>query len=460
MLDTCGESPRTGVDCYALPFAPGGNSIVHQHAGKSWPHGPRQLVRSLAWLRLCAIAGQGLTIAFVVLVLDLSIPVGALCAGIAVLAAFSVLAYWRLTQQARIAAWEPVAHIAVDTLVLGYLLYLTGGASNPFISLLVMPITLAATALPLRSVSIVAVFSVGTYLFLMRHFVPLPQVSGEGASGVFNLHLTGMAISFAITAGMLGFFIARLARALRAQQAEAEHERERALRDQGILAIATQAASTAHELNTPLSTMRTLLGELARESGHQPTLAADIELLISQADRCRDILRQLVKVGSNQLSGVAERMSVGRLFDSTRDSFALLRPEVEVDSSLDPALATRLIDVVPALQHALVNLLNNAADASRACGESRVELRVGKELESLSVEVRDFGKGMRESDRSTAGMHFQTTKQDGLGLGLALANATADRYGGSLLANPAVGGGTRLRLLLPLKTLDNFAHES
>ena len=120
------------------------------------------VVRSLAWLRLCAIAGQGLTIAFVTWVLDLPIPVGSLCAGIAMLAVFSVLAFWRLRQRTRIAAWEPVAHIAVDTLVLGYLLYLTGGASNPFISLLVMPITLAATALPLRSVSIVAVLSVGT----------------------------------------------------------------------------------------------------------------------------------------------------------------------------------------------------------------------------------------------------------------------------------------------------------
>lgn len=437
-----------------------GDALVLQHAGKSWPHGPRQLVRSLAWLRLCAIAGQGLTIAFVTWVLDLPIPVGSLCAGIAMLAVFSVLAFWRLRQRTRIAAWEPVAHIAVDTLVLGYLLYLTGGASNPFISLLVMPITLAATALPLRSVSIVAVLSVGTYFFLMHHSQALPQVSGEGASGLFNLHLTGMAISFAITAGMLGFFIARLARALRAQQAEAEHERERALRDQGILAIATQAASTAHELNTPLSTMRTLLGELARESAQQETLAADVELLISQADRCRDILRQLVKVGSNQLSGVAERLSVARLFDSTRDSFALLRPEVEVEFRLDPDLAQRSIEVVPALQHALVNLLNNAADASRACGNTRVELVVGRDRESLAIDVRDHGKGMREADLSSAGMRFQTTKQHGLGLGLALANATADRYGGSLVAYPATGGGTRLRLLLPLKTLDNFTHES
>ena len=91
---------------------------------------------------------------------------------------------------------------------------------------------------------------------------------------------------------------------------------------------------------------------------------------------------------------------------------------------------------------------------------ARVELVVGRDRESLAIDVRDHGKGMREADLSSAGMRFQTTKQHGLGLGLALANATADRYGGSLVAYPATGGGTRLRLLLPLKTLDNFTHES
>ncbi|MCB1577137.1 MAG: sensor histidine kinase, partial [Xanthomonadales bacterium] len=209
-------------------------------SGQTWPHGSRQLLSTLAWLRLCAIGGQALTVAFVAAWLGIAIPVGALFAGIGVLAAFSLLAFWRLRRQTRVSATESMIHITIDTVVLGYLLYLTGGATNPFISLLVMPITLAATALPLRSVSIVAALAVTTYLLLMRFYVPLPEAVAVDTLSGFNLHLTGMAISFAITAGMLGYFIARLARALRAQQAEAELERERALRDEGILAIATQ----------------------------------------------------------------------------------------------------------------------------------------------------------------------------------------------------------------------------
>lgn len=429
------------------------------HDGRTWPHGPRQLVSTLAWLRLCAIGGQTLTIIFVAGVLELAIPTIALLAGVGVLAVFSLITFWRLNHHAKTGVWEPVAHIAIDTLVLGYLLYLSGGASNPFIFLLVMPITLAATALPLRSVAIVAVLSVATYLLLMRFHVPLPEVSDGNSVGAFGLHLTGMAISFAITAGMLGFFIARLARTLRSQQAEAELERERALRDEGILAIATQAASTAHELNTPLSTIRTLLGELSREHASDAALKDDFNLLIGQAERCRDILKELVKVGSNQLAGIAEWVTVAELCQATRDSFGLLRPEAEACVSIDETIGKRRIAIVPALHHAVVNLLNNAADASLANADPRVEMSVSGSADTLQLDVRDFGKGMNAAVQPKLGLRFETTKGDGLGLGLALANATAERFGGTLVAMPAEGGGTRQRLLLPLATLDNPRHE-
>ncbi len=434
--------------------------LTPNQAGRSWPHGPRQLVATLAWLRLCAVGGQLVTIAFVMQVLELPIPVGRLLSAIAALGLLNIVALWRLRLKSRMAGWEPVAHIAVDTLVLGYLLYLTGGASNPFVSLLVMPITLAATALPLRSVAAVATLAVVTYLLLMRFFVPLPEVSDAGNNGLFfNLHLTGMAISFAITAGMLGFFIARLARALRAKQAEAEFERVRALRDEGILAIATQAASTAHELNTPLSTIRTLLGELTREHAGSDTLKADFQILIGQADRCRDILRELVKVGSNQLAGVAEWISVAELCTATRDSFNLLRPEAEARFTIDEMLGARRIAVVPALHHAIVNLLNNAADASLANGDARVEMDTSADHDTLEIRVRDYGRGMHAAPKPSSGFGFQTTKRNGLGLGLALANATAERFGGTLNAETADGGGTRQCLRLPLARLDNPPHE-
>lgn len=428
-------------------------------AGNSWPHGPRQLVTTLTWLRLCAVAGQALTVAVVAGPLGMPVPAGPLLGGIILLGTFAMFAFWRLELRWRVSEAESVVHIAIDTIVLGYLLYLSGGATNPFVSLLVMPITLAATALPLRSVAIVATLAVAVYLALMRWHLPLPTQHAIGTPSGFRLHIIGMAISFAITAAMLGFFIARLARALRARQAEAEHERMRALRDEGILAIATQAASTAHELNTPLSTMSTLLAELAREHAADQALAADIELLRGQAARCRDILRELVKVGSNQLAGAPEATTIGAFAATALDSFRLLRPEIDVNRTLDPRLERHPIQVVPALRHALINLLNNAANASLANGFSVVELDIIENDDEFEMRIRDFGKGMAAGTQPTSGLRFETTKRDGLGLGLALAKATVERFGGSLAASAARDGGTEQHLRLPLSTLENGRHE-
>lgn len=428
-------------------------------SGRTWPHGPQQLVTTLAWLRLCAVAGQALTVGIVAGPLGVPVPVAPLLGGITLLGAFAMFAFWRLELRWRVSEVESVVHITVDTIVLGYLLYLTGGATNPFVSLLVMPITLAATALPLRSVAFVATLAVATYLVLMRWHLPLPTMHGFATPTGFRLHITGMAISFAITATMLGFFIARLARALRARQAEAERERLRALRDEGILAIATQAASTAHELNTPLSTMSTLLAEIARERAADTTLAADIELLRGQATRCRDILRELVKIGSNQLSGAAEATTIGAFASTALNSFHLLRPEIDVRSAIDPRLEGHPIKVVPALRHALINLLNNAADASLANGSSSVELSLVEKRDEFEMLIRDFGKGIAAGAQPTSGWRFETTKRDGLGLGLALAKATVERFGGSLAASAARDGGTEQHLRLPLSTLENGTHE-
>ena len=427
--------------------------------GRSWPHGPRQLASTLAWLRLCAVGGQALTVGIVAGPLGVPVPVAPLFGGIAVLATFALFAFWRLRQPWPVTAIESVAHITVDTVVLGYLLYLSGGATNPFVSLLVMPITLAATALPLRPVAFVATLAVATYVLLIRFHVPLPSMHAFGTPGGVHLHIIGMAISFAITATMLGFFIARLARALRAQQADAEHERVRALRDEGILAIATQAAGTAHELNTPLSTMSTLLAELARERSSDAVLAADIDLLRGQAARCRDILRELVKIGSNQLAGAPEATTIGAFAATALDSFRLLRPEIEVHSTIAGTLERYPIKVVPALRHALINLLNNAADASLANGSPVVELALVEKHDEFELLIRDFGKGMPAGAQPTSGLRFETTKRDGLGLGLALAKATVERFGGSLAASAARDGGTEQHLRLPLPARENPPHE-
>ncbi len=402
-------------------------------------------MRTLAWLRISAIAGQCAAVLAASRLLGLPIPELNLLVGIGFLAVFATFAAWRLVQPWPITEIETVAHIAVDTLLLGYLLYFTGGASNAFVTLLVLPIALSAAALSVPAVLAVASLSGLAYLGLLRWYVPLPPMAQGGPISDFSLHVAGTAANFLITAILLGFFINRLAQTLRLQQQEVQRVRERALRDEGILAIATQAAGAAHELNTPLATMCTLLPELRREHAGEPLLAEDLALLQGQVDRCRGILREMVAFGQAQLSQEPERVPLNGFVHSCLERFQLLRPEAELVLKIDPAISDTALRVPAGLRHALINLLNNAADASASRDSNAVELEIAGDRDWLVWIVRDHGPGF-EAEGAAVSLG-RTGKQTGLGLGLALAEATAERLNGELAAgNTPEGAEVRLRL--------------
>ncbi|MHA6204420.1 ATP-binding protein [Dyella soli] len=411
--------------------------------------GPRTLFRSLAWLRICAIAGQSSAVLVCALWMQLNIPLLPLLVGIGVLAVFAVFAAWRLAQPWPIREWETIVHVAVDTLILGYLLHFTGGASNPFIALLLVPIALGAAALSVGGVSAVAALAGVAYAVLLFWYVPLPVPMG-GTSGGFSLHVVGMGVNFVIMALLLGFFINRLARAVRLQQLEVQRVRERALRDEGILAIATQAAGAAHELNTPLSTMRTLLPELRREHVGDAALADDLALLEGQVDRCRTILREMVAFGKAQLSQEPEQITLASFIHGCLERFQLLRPEAELTLTQDKDAARIMLRTPPGLRHALLNLLNNAADASAMNQSQAVALTARRDGGWLELIVSDQGPGF--SATGELAVLGQSQKQTGLGIGLALAEATAERLEGELTTSNSEHGA-QMTLRLPLAVI-------
>ncbi len=401
------------------------------------------VARTLAWLRFSAVIGQTATVVFVSEGLGIALDTPRLYVGIAILGLFALAVRWRLAQPWPVSAGELMLHVAIDTVVLGWLLFLTGGATNPFAALLLLPITLVATALSPRHVIVVALMSLSTYLVLLRWNQPLPPL-GSG------LHLLGMAMSFLISACLLGWFISRLALVLRDNQTLAQRIRERALRDEGFLAIATQAAGAAHELNTPLSTMRTLVTELRREHT-EGVLAEDLALLDRQIERCRDSLRELVAAGKAQLAQTGERISVADFVNGCGDRLQLLRPEILYRVELPPDAAEWIVEVPAGLRHAVLNLMNNAAEASLANDSEAVDVTVAREGANLVLRVRDHGRGIPRAMR--LGTPFESSKSTGFGIGLALADATAERLGGELVIRDADGGGTETRLSVPLHSV-------
>lgn len=415
------------------------------HPSESSRFDARALVTATAWLRPCDAIGQALAVAVAVLWLRISVPLAPLAAGIGVLALATPVAFWRLRQAWPFRETEAFCHVAFDVLLLGWALYFTGGASNPFITLLLVPVALSAAALSVPAIASVTALAVAVYGVLIFTHVPLPDMPMQGSA--FRLHLTGMTVNFMIAILLLAVFIGRMNASLSTQREAIGRLRERALRDEGLVAIATQAAEAAHRLNTPLSTLRTLLPELGRGREDDAALRADLDVMTGEVERCRNILREMVEYGRGQLTDSVRSTTLGLYMHDNADRFRVLRPEAEVTTHLAPALRDQPIAVQPGLAHALFNLMQNALDASLRNGSNVVTLVACADARNVEFIIGDHGRGF--SADSATGLPVASRKPDGLGIGLVLARATVERMHGELHAS-SDAGGSRVCVRLPL----------
>jgi len=231
--------------------------------------------------------------------------------------------------------------------------------------------------------------------------------------------------------------------------------REQALRNEGIVALGTHAASLAHELNTPLGSMALLLDDLVVDYADDPRLAEEHALLKTLTGECRDRVRSLVQRARGEdlpmqtldvfLQGVLERWS-------------LTRPDVNID--VRGIIPTRLrLRANSGMEHLLLALLHNAADASASHAVNRVGMEVSYPSKGLSaggllIEIRDFGPGVDSALAPRLGRLFESGKAEGLGLGLALSHAAVEQLGGHLSLRPHVDGGSLTRVELPRQAFE------
>lgn len=130
------------------------------------------------------------------------------------------------------------------------LLYLTGGASNPLVSYYLVPVSIAAATLARQLSWAVAGLAFACYSLLLVWYRPVAALAPAMHHGDVNLHVLGMWANFAVSAGLISYFLVNMATELRRQQQHLTRQREEQLRDEQLLGIATLAAGAAHELGT------------------------------------------------------------------------------------------------------------------------------------------------------------------------------------------------------------------
>ncbi len=398
------------------------------------------IVRGITW------TGFLLAIIVGIELLAFDLPVTAVVSVVIAMGILNIVTWWRLGRPKAVNHFEYLAHLLADIAGLTLLFYFSGGSTNPFITYYLVPVTIAAATLPWRHAWIIAACSMAGYTYLMFFYHPIPQLGHINSDGPLSLHVLGMWLNFGLSAGLVTFFIYKMAHALRNRDKALSRTREAALRNEQVLAVATQAAGTAHELGTPLSTMAVLLNEMHQDAPHDSVLQQDIAILRQQVEVCKSRLQHLVATADRRRMAEPEILDAELWLAAVVQRWLVIRPDVSHFFDVAERRGRPWLAVDATLDQALTNLLNNAADAN----PEQIAIRLDWQDESVVIDIRDHGPGIAMSIADQLGDTFISTKSKGMGIGLFLTHATINRFGGGVSLYNHPEGGTLTEVTLPL----------
>jgi two-component system sensor histidine kinase RegB len=416
----------------------------------------RLKARTLIRLRWLSIGGQLATLAFVRFVPGFDFPLLACLGLIAMSAAVNVGLLLGLPPQRPTSEREAALQLSFDLLQLGGILFLTGGTDNPFTVLLIGPPLMAATTLSARYTVVVAGLAVAIS-FVEVWSLPLPWAPGEPLT-LPTLYRWGETIAVALGVTMIAAYAWRAAKEAMRMELALHAAETVVYREQRLSALGALAAAAAHELGTPLATIAVVAKEMSRESPPGP-MKEDAELISSQAQRCRDILRRLAEAPDAEET-VHWRLSLAQLLEEALDPHAAderIRVEWSVVGPPDtepPELSRR-----PEVVHALTSLIENAADFAK----SEVRLVGRYDDDMVGIEVRDDGPGFSPDIFAKLGEPYVTSRAAGenspsghlgMGLGLFIAKTLLERSGARLEFRNGRNGGAVVAIRWPRDAIE------
>lgn len=407
-------------------------------------------MQQLVQLRWIAVVGQVLTIGFVQFVLGVILPLPAMAIVIAALVALNLLSLLRLRLPFAVRQAELFLALLLDVAALTAQLYLSGGVTNPFISLFLLQVTLAAVLLQIRWAWTVMAFAVICFFALSLAHRPLALPASLSADP-FRLHLKGLLICFILDATLLVVFVNRISGNLRARDAHLAELRRQAVEEEHIVRMGLLASGAAHELGTPLATLSVILGDWQRMPALRaiPDLRGEIEEMQVAVGRCKSIISGILLSAGEARGEAAAVTTIGAFLGGIVEEWNGLHPECAL--SFEQHLGNTVPIVAdPTLKQVLFNLLNNAQEAR----SPRIRLTATRQGENLILAVSDDGPGFTPEMLEQLGNPYQSTKdRQGRGLGLFLVVNVVRKLGGHVTARNRAGGGATVALTLPLASI-------
>ncbi|HVY98269.1 MAG TPA: ActS/PrrB/RegB family redox-sensitive histidine kinase [Dongiaceae bacterium] len=412
-------------------------------------------LRTIIFIRWIAVVGQLATLLFVHYVMGYDLPIGWALATVAALAAITAGAQVRRKASARLTDRESALYFAFDMVQLSVLLYLTGGLNNPFAILILAPVTVSATTLSYRSTVGLSALAITCINALAVFHEPLPWTP-EGLKLPQNF-VTALAIALGLAVIFITSYVYRVAQESRRLSdalaaAQAALDRELSLSTLGAL-----AAAAAHELGSPLGTISLVSREMQRDLPPDSPLREDIDLLVSQSARCREILAELSRRPGQSPADHFGNVPLPLLIELAAEPHRRPHVALRIEEHPDPAdPVPPLVPRRPELLHGLGNLLQNAIEFAR----EEVKVDLWWNAEEIGVTISDDGVGFPPDLLDRLGDPYlsrpgdvkskQTERQgDHMGLGIFIAQHLIEQSGGMVTFTNNAYGGAEVQMSWP-----------
>lgn len=407
--------------------------LFQVHARSNWVR-----LRTLMVLRWLAVAGQAAAIFVAVQIYQIRIEVGLAALVITASVVANLISYYAYPENKRLSENEATLWLVFDIIQLSLLLYLTGGLNNPFAMLVLAPVTIASTVLHLRNTVFLGLTAISLLTIVSRYNVPL--VSEEGVILTLPvLFQFGFWVSLLISLVFLALYARQVTTEMHAM-GEALVATQLALsREQKLTDLGGVVAAAAHELGTPLATIKLVSSELMEELENHPELLEDAELIRAQADRCRDILLSMGRTGKDDLH--LRQAPIETIVREAAEPHLDRGKEVRfnVTPQEGASLTQPIIQRRPEIIHGLRNLIQNAVDFSR----SKVTVEMTWSQDVIDVRISDDGRGFPQSVIGRIGDPYVRRRRmsedgarrpgyEGMGLGLFIAKTLLERSGATL----------------------------
>ena len=389
-------------------------------------------ISRLLMLRSGAIAVQLIAVLSVYFLLDYQLALLPLLGVITLEAAFQLISLFAYRKVSHAKPSVMLMQLTADVLFLTILLSLSGGATNAFVSLLLLPIMIAAVTLREKGLAYIALLAIAAYSFLLIN-MPDHSMHQMNMSG----HFVGMWVNFVLSTSVIALVIGAMSRALKERERVIAKAREKQLRNEQLVTLDGAATQITHQLATPIANLQLLFEELLEEQPNN-TIVKQMQTPLEQ---CREQLNSFRALSEQiRVNNAKDQITITQLQTAINDAFVLQYPGQHIKWSTPSINAILLSDAM--LLPAILNLLQNAAIANQKQGKTELELswELDQQDQCIDLLIRDFGDGFTPSQLAELGGQVMPSEQ-GMGLAVLLSNVTFERLNGSLtLFNHKEGG--------------------